>query len=363
MVARDTIPRACDDGGLGKTSMIPILCALLGMCFLGAIARQRTSEFTPISEHSGHLIGSSATTEFEEISAPGEAEPIEPRTWNSGGETMPETFNLENASVIVGNSVNCRVCGELASAGARMCICPSCSALFHDDCWEYNGGCAIFGCTSRPRFVGAPAPEVVPSFLGVPAESIEFPGLDGETPEIAPRLVDFRCRNCFAPIRREMRATAYYVCCAQCQFSIRLDPDNPPPDASTNTESHDTSRPASSHRSDANVAPVSLGPVFTGRSFSSQYLRRARTAPNGRTLPVRREPSWDESDQTSVGRAYRLAIDSGALSVQEPRTSWNGLRSAVVRDSSGNLWLHCGEGWEHVGHDPLPDEPRRRRSA
>lgn len=29
-------------------------------------------------------------------------------------------------------------------------ICPRCSTPHHADCWEYSGGCAIFGCTRAP---------------------------------------------------------------------------------------------------------------------------------------------------------------------------------------------------------------------
>lgn len=41
----------------------------------------------------------------------------------------------------------CPVCAAPISGEARQC--PSCRAPHHDDCWSYNGGCAIFACRGR----------------------------------------------------------------------------------------------------------------------------------------------------------------------------------------------------------------------
>lgn len=57
----------------------------------------------------------------------------------------------------------CRVCGE--GFTGRPVVCPLCEAPHHQDCWNYAGGCATYGCAARahpavPRpavSVGAPA--------------------------------------------------------------------------------------------------------------------------------------------------------------------------------------------------------------
>ena len=42
----------------------------------------------------------------------------------------------------------CKVCGQLIDEGPRM-ICGKCKAPFHQDCWEFIGGCSIFGCSGK----------------------------------------------------------------------------------------------------------------------------------------------------------------------------------------------------------------------
>jgi hypothetical protein len=39
----------------------------------------------------------------------------------------------------------CAVCGTPIAAQRS---CTSCGAYYHRDCWEYNGGCARYGCGS-----------------------------------------------------------------------------------------------------------------------------------------------------------------------------------------------------------------------
>jgi hypothetical protein len=42
----------------------------------------------------------------------------------------------------------CKVCGEAISNGAVI-ICASCRTPHHRDCWEYVGGCSIYGCNGK----------------------------------------------------------------------------------------------------------------------------------------------------------------------------------------------------------------------
>lgn len=51
----------------------------------------------------------------------------------------------------------CRICGcDVTGEGGV--ACGSCAAPFHRDCWEWNGGCGIYGCGGREEkaWEGAP---------------------------------------------------------------------------------------------------------------------------------------------------------------------------------------------------------------
>ena len=72
----------------------------------------------------------------------------------------------------------CRVCGS--PLAVPLVTCPQCATPHHQDCWEYNGGCTIFGCTGTghvvaalpvvsapvPLPVAAPLPPLVPRLAG-----------------------------------------------------------------------------------------------------------------------------------------------------------------------------------------------------
>jgi hypothetical protein len=36
------------------------------------------------------------------------------------------------------------------AVGGDTTVCYACEAPFHRDCWEYNGGCAVYGCRAAP---------------------------------------------------------------------------------------------------------------------------------------------------------------------------------------------------------------------
>jgi Prokaryotic RING finger family 1 len=44
--------------------------------------------------------------------------------------------------------------------------CPGCGAVFHRECWEENGGCAVYGCSQGAAVEGRRAVEVPFSYWG-----------------------------------------------------------------------------------------------------------------------------------------------------------------------------------------------------
>lgn len=44
----------------------------------------------------------------------------------------------------------CAICQSPVSPGDATAECPACRARYHDDCWQENGGCAVYGCPQVP---------------------------------------------------------------------------------------------------------------------------------------------------------------------------------------------------------------------
>ena len=66
---------------------------------------------------------------------------------------------------------HCPVCREGLE---QDCVtCPACRSLHHGDCWAWNHGCAIFGCSRAPRPLPFHAERVI---IGAP------PALPARTP-------------------------------------------------------------------------------------------------------------------------------------------------------------------------------------
>jgi hypothetical protein len=45
---------------------------------------------------------------------------------------------------------NCPFCACLLNSGEDLHLCEICGTPHHRDCWEFTGGCAIFGCLTDP---------------------------------------------------------------------------------------------------------------------------------------------------------------------------------------------------------------------
>lgn len=45
----------------------------------------------------------------------------------------------------------CPLCQTNIVEGEEYLSCPACRARYHPDCWQYNRGCAVYGCKVRIR--------------------------------------------------------------------------------------------------------------------------------------------------------------------------------------------------------------------
>jgi len=62
------------------------------------------------------------------------------------GVAAPTAGRRMTASRAEKDLSTCPLCQTRVLRGEVFVSCPSCHAQYHDDCWEYNGGCAVYGC-------------------------------------------------------------------------------------------------------------------------------------------------------------------------------------------------------------------------
>ncbi len=98
-----------------------------------------------------------------------------------------------------GDPTICSYCQAPIAEGDGRQECPSCHAAYHAECWQENGGCAIYGCAQAPAAAPRSALEVPVSWWGREEKACPVCGQ-----QIVAAAV--RCRHCgatFASARPE----------------------------------------------------------------------------------------------------------------------------------------------------------------
>src|SRR3954464_14041983 len=60
----------------------------------------------------------------------------------------------------------CAICQCAIGADEPRANCPDCNAPYHADCWQDNGGCAVYGCAKVPPTEKLAEVEVPVSYWG-----------------------------------------------------------------------------------------------------------------------------------------------------------------------------------------------------
>lgn len=85
----------------------------------------------------------------------------------------------------------CAFCQSPLEAAEPLTSCPACGAKYHAECWQENGGCAVYGCSRAPQVEQRRAIEIPISYWG--RESKPCPACGREILAAA-----VRCRHCGA---------------------------------------------------------------------------------------------------------------------------------------------------------------------
>jgi hypothetical protein len=75
--------------------------------------------------------------------------------------------------------------------------CPGCQAIYHDDCWEENEGCAVYGCEHVPDVEKLSDVEVPVSYWGQEEKPCPVCGKEIKAAAV-------RCRHCGADFATAM---------------------------------------------------------------------------------------------------------------------------------------------------------------
>jgi hypothetical protein len=85
----------------------------------------------------------------------------------------------------------CAICQSPVSVEEPKIACPACRAEYHAECWQENGGCAVYGCEQVPAIEQRRAIEIPISYWG--QENKPCPACRREILAAA-----VRCRHCGA---------------------------------------------------------------------------------------------------------------------------------------------------------------------
>ena len=89
------------------------------------------------------------------------------------------------------NPNTCAICMTPVGEAEAAIECPACHAKYHAECWQENGGCAVYGCTQVPKVEARQSIEIPVSYWG--QEKKPCPSCGREILAAA-----LRCRHCGA---------------------------------------------------------------------------------------------------------------------------------------------------------------------
>lgn len=99
------------------------------------------------------------------------------------------TQDIPGQAVAYESGALCAICQSPISDSDTQASCPECNAIYHEDCWEENQGCAIYGCARTPDTEHLESVEIPVSYWG--QENKPCPECGDEILAAA-----VRCRHC-----------------------------------------------------------------------------------------------------------------------------------------------------------------------
>lgn len=85
----------------------------------------------------------------------------------------------------------CGICLSPIEHAEGQATCPECKAIYHEECWQENHGCAVYGCSQAPKIEQRNTLEIPVAYWGQQSKSC--PACGKEILAVA-----IRCRFCGA---------------------------------------------------------------------------------------------------------------------------------------------------------------------
>jgi predicted RNA-binding Zn-ribbon protein involved in translation (DUF1610 family) len=83
----------------------------------------------------------------------------------------------------------CAICQTVIQPAESEGSCPACGAIYHPECWQENGGCAVYGCKNVPATESRRSIEIPISYWGQEQKPCPVCGAKIQAAAV-------RCRHC-----------------------------------------------------------------------------------------------------------------------------------------------------------------------
>jgi len=123
----------------------------------------RPQKIATLCPHCGKRFTTPAENEGKQVRCPVCTRPFAIAPTDARSKASVGSAASVGASAAAG-APRCVICQSRFGPGQPTTTCPDCGTTFHEECWRYNNGCGVYGCSQAPPTEGLSSLEVPPSY-------------------------------------------------------------------------------------------------------------------------------------------------------------------------------------------------------